>query len=158
MNVTAQPISTELFAPYGRVLTAPAVGETEVLGPMLHFLDPASHLSSWLVSIRDSGPRWTIPKLERHPNSVQLFIPTDVERFVVVTALGDREPDLGTLAAFVVPSRCAIAYDIGVWHAPMRVVGKPGTFVVLMHRLTLDRDEEWHTLSEPLALAVGQRD
>jgi hypothetical protein len=35
----------------------------------------------------------------------------------------------------------------------MMVLDGPATFVVLMHRLAPERDEEWHTLAEPIEIA-----
>jgi len=47
-----------------------------------------------------------------------------------------------------------IGYGIGVWHVPMMVLDAPGTFIVLMHRLAPERDEEWHSLAEPIEVAA----
>lgn len=87
--------------------------------------------------------------LERHPFTTQTFSPlaSSASAYLVVVAPslppadGDRHlpvprdpdlpgrglPDLSRLAAFVATSAQAVTYGAGTWHAPMVVLGEPGT-------------------------------
>jgi len=82
-----------------------------------------------------TGRHLILRVLERHPYTTQTFIPmglgyTDTSTsFLVVVAptitLQDNSgaPDLLRVRAFFAHGRQAITYGIGVWHAPMVVIG-----------------------------------
>lgn len=96
-----------------------------------------------VVSVSQSSPRVTtsdgdgrktfvVQFFERHPYTTQLFLPmsADAEYLVVVadSKAGDpSQPDLGSVRAFVAKSGQGICYGLGLWHAPMAVVGPVST-------------------------------
>ncbi len=103
--------------------------------------------------------------LERHPCSTQLFIPMNPSRYIALVALGDEEPDLSTLAAFVVEGPRGISYGPGVWHHPMLTLDVETDFVVFVHEdgteddcVVVDRDKrDWPELDlRGLARAYGE--
>jgi ureidoglycolate lyase len=58
--------------------------------------------------------------LEKHPLSTQAFIPMNgAKRYLVVVCLGNDEPDLSTLRAFLATDHQGITYRPGVWHHPL---------------------------------------
>lgn len=78
--------------------------------------------------------------LEKHPCSTQLFIPMNASRYIALVALGGDEPDLATLAAFVVEGARGISYGPGVWHHPMLTLDKETDFVVFVHETGEEED------------------
>ncbi|KAG6009060.1 hypothetical protein E4U21_003392 [Claviceps maximensis] len=88
--------------------------------------------------------------LERHPFTTQTFSPllSTAQAYLVIVAPslppdGERDgrlpvpaaddgpgrglPDVRRLAAFVATGAQAVTYGAGTWHAPMVVLGRPGT-------------------------------
>jgi ureidoglycolate hydrolase len=79
--------------------------------------------------------------LERHPFSTQTFIPvggSDRVSFIALAADSDStgtKPDLSTIRAYTVKGNQGICYDVGLWHAPMTVVGEV-SYTVVSKRVT----------------------
>jgi ureidoglycolate lyase len=152
MRISAQPIDDMHFAPYGTLVRRPALaGRLPLDG--LRCNDAAGTLCASLSRLDPGRLPAVVPRMERHPHAVQMFVPVSAERYLAITALGADAPSTETLRAFLVPGDLGIAYGIGVWHIPMTVLDGPATFLVLMHRLASERDEEWHTLAEPIEIA-----
>lgn len=89
-----------------------------------------------LISINRAQPAvmpLVIHELERHPLGSQAFIPMKGEAFVVVVALGEDEPDLSTLRAFITNGDQGVNYHRNVWHHPLFAWQKVTDF------LTVDR-------------------
>lgn len=92
-----------------------------------------------------------IALLERHPCSTQAFLPLRAARYLVVVALGGAAPDLGTLAAFVVPGDVGITYHPGVWHHPMIALDAVADFACLVHEDGTPADCDEHPYASPPA-------
>jgi ureidoglycolate lyase len=152
MRIAAHPIDDIHFAPYGTLVRRPSMAARVPLDD-LRCNDPAGTLRASLTRLDPGRLPAVVPRMERHPHAVQMFVPVSAQRYLAVTALGAAAPSAQTLRAFLVPGDLGIAYGIRVWHIPMMVLDGPATFVVLMHRLALERDEEWHTLAEPIEIA-----
>ncbi|MNC61174.1 Ureidoglycolate lyase [compost metagenome] len=75
----------------------------------------------------------TVTQLERHPLGSQAFIPLNGERFIVVVALGDEQPDPETMLGFITDGRQGVNYHRNVWHHPLFAWQKVTDF------LTVDR-------------------
>lgn len=118
---------------------------------------PQPHLKQ---CFRDGSPTTIfhdIKVLEKHPFSTQTFIPMGRSvdsgyAYLVVTALENNDkngPDLETLQAFLCKANQAVTYGVGVWHAPMIVVGNYDhlDFTVIIHEL-LDQDHPEMDLDE----------
>lgn len=71
-----------------------------------------------------------VRELERHRLGSQTFLPLGGTSFVVVVALGDKEPDVRTMAAFQVDGACGVTFRRGVWHHPLLAL-RDGDFAVL---------------------------
>lgn len=131
MIVFAEPLTQAAYAPFGAILSA----DRDDIAPK-----PANQGTAWrrdflidvtserpgarlnLASFRCS-PRldWPMPLrlLEKHPASTQVFLPMNAKRYLVVVALGQNDPDLSTLRAFLAGPTQGISYFAGVWHHPM---------------------------------------
>jgi ureidoglycolate lyase len=81
-----------------------------------------------------------IAQVEAHPHAAQVFLPVDVDRYVVTVMPGGDTPDPAGAVAVVLPGTVGIVYRPGVWHAGMTVLGRSGHFAVLMWRGAADDD------------------
>lgn len=147
-----RPITSDAYAPYGRVLMASPRGEAGVvanLGTALRFDDlvdvenrrgASARLEVKLFRSRPVRRELrSLTLLEKHPHSTQLFVPMNASRYIVVVALGGDRPDLATLTAFLVEGARGISYSPGVWHHPMIALDVETDFVVFVHE---DRSSE----------------
>lgn len=81
-----------------------------------------------------------ITQAEVHPHAAQVFLPVDVDRYVVTVMPGGDAPDPSGALSVILPGRVGIVYRPGAWHAGMTVLGRPGHFAVLMWRGAADDD------------------
>lgn len=88
--------------------------------------------------------------LERHLLGTQTFIPLLGALYVVVVALGECEPDMHTLRAFVVDNGAAVTLASGTWHHGL-LAPNGGDFVVI-ERNGPQIDCELHALTPPVRL------
>lgn len=153
MRLVAGPVDEAGFARYGTLVPLPVSTGRLPLDGLFQCDDPDGTLRASMTRLDPTPLPTLLPRMERHPHAVQLFVPVAVRRYLAVTALGEHAPEMDTLSAFVVPGDVGIAYGIGIWHVPMMVLDAPGTFMVLMQRLTAEQDEEWHSLAEPIEVA-----
>jgi ureidoglycolate lyase len=132
VTLRALPLTAADYAPYGDVVMASPHGEVgapanqgtaERWGDLTRLRDLRPGRALLSVSVFRCSPRLARPipvvVLEKHPASTQLFVPMNARRYLVVVALGQERPDLGTLAAFVANGAQAVSYAPGVWHHPM---------------------------------------
>ncbi|MGN6551163.1 MAG: ureidoglycolate lyase [Pararhizobium sp.] len=86
-----------------------------------------------------------VSEMERHPASVQAFIPMDASAYLVVVSPPTKAdvPDLSDLRAFIVPGDAVLQYAAGVWHVPIRTVGKPGRFGMAVNKAGTAADCEF---------------
>jgi len=132
--IKAQAITREAYAPYGELLVAdPALSHKPAnfgRAKRYNFLSDAKNLrpdsarpnvcifrcSAW------TEPQLEMKLLERHEFSTQIFMPMEAGRYITVVALGDKEPDVSTIKAFVIEGPQGISYHPGTWHYPMTVL------------------------------------
>ena len=81
-----------------------------------------------------------IARVEAHPHAAQVFLPVDVDRYVVTVMPGGETPDHSGAISVILPGTVGIAYRPGAWHAGMTVLGRRGHFAVLMQRGAADDD------------------
>jgi ureidoglycolate lyase len=132
MIVACRPLTPEGYAPYGQVVMASPRGElgrpanqgTARRFDHLAALDDlrpgraALDVSVFRCQPRSAGP-FEVALLEKHSASTQVFVPMNARRYLALVALGEAQPDLATLAAFVATGRQGVSYRPGVWHHPM---------------------------------------
>jgi ureidoglycolate lyase len=99
-----------------------------------------------------------VERLERHPESTQLFAPLRAARWLLVVARGGDEPALDTLAAFVVEGPQAITYAPGIWHHPMVALDEEADFVNIIYSDGGERDCDERALAPPsIEVAIPPR-
>lgn len=156
MEIVAQPLTPEAFAPFGEVIALPeAPGRTyheEALGS----LRPAAR-PSLSVSLRPETPDRPLRAelLERHEFSSQTFMPLDVARWLVVVAphAAAGGPDRAAVKAFVATGRQGVTYRPNTWHHGLTVLDRPGRFAVFMWRDGGPGDEEFVPV-EPFSIRI----
>ena len=133
--VPVRPISAEAFAGYGALLQQPASGSRQDSAAAVENRRASARANVALVRCEQFVFGTVIEMLERHPLSTQLFVPLDLDTYLVVVAkdTGQNQPDLATVSAFRLGRHQAISYHAGVWHAGMATLGRPGTFVMIIH-------------------------
>jgi len=161
-TIVTEPLTAEGFAPYGRVIEAerpdivPVIanqgtarrynwlGEVKNLRPG----DARLNLCVFRCSPRTAWP-FTVEIMEKHPNSTQVVVPMNADRYVVLVAEpGTDTPDLTTLRAFTATSRQGIAYAPGTWHHPLLALERETDFGVLVWEDLSDGDCTLVTLPE----------
>jgi ureidoglycolate lyase len=133
MQITAKPLTTATFAPFGDVLDA--TGDFRLINAGLcqrhHDLariDMADAKPG--VSIFRAEPRrlpYTFDLIERHPDGSQAFIPMTQHPFLVIVSAG---PD-HTPRAFLTNGAQGINLHRGTWHGVLTPLHAPGLFAVV---------------------------
>ncbi|MVX87981.1 ureidoglycolate lyase, partial [Escherichia coli] len=127
MKLQVLPLSQEAFSAYGDVIETQQRDFFHINNGLVeryHDLANVEILEQdrTLISINPAQPAvmpLVIHELERHPLGSQAFIPMKGEAFVVVVALGEDEPDLSTLRAFITNGDQGVNYHRNVWHHPL---------------------------------------
>jgi ureidoglycolate lyase len=125
-SLAVRPMTAEAFAPYGQLLVPPSrpadIHETNLdywhVLAEAHF--PVRPVWGWLETRQRS---FVLSQLERHVRSDEVFIATggaSIMPFALGGALNDpaAQPDLSTLAFFLVQPTQAFVVPKGRWHAP----------------------------------------
>lgn len=100
-----------------------------------------------------AGSPFKVELLEHHPDSTQMFIPMGTaSRYLVVVALGDEQPDLSTLRAFVAQKNQGITYHPGVWHHPLIALDQVTDFACLVWEDRTARDCVVKRLDSPVLI------
>ena len=154
MELRAQPLAAEAFAPFGQVFAAPAEKGRIYLDEQLATARPTWRTS---LSLSRSGPPATLPlvatRMERHAYSTQTFVPLEPARYLILVApRAANGPDVAQARAFVAAPGQGITYAMNTWHHPMTVLDAPAGFAVMMWRDDGPDDEYWHTLAQPITV------
>lgn len=157
MQIIAQPLSAEAFAPYGDVLAPPAAPGRVYFEKGLK----SGRAGAWpSLSVTHSLPLAKLPlqatMLERHEFSSQSFMPLDVSRWLVVVAPSgpDGGPDASGAVAFVAGPGQGVTYHMGTWHHGLTALDRPARFAVFMWRDGSSTDEEFRQLAAPFTVQV----
>lgn len=95
-------------------------------------------------SCRATGP---INALERHPHSVQAFVPLGAYRLIAVAApRGEPPTRLEHMAAVHIPAGWGFAWHPGVWHSGMMGDGMDTALISMVRRIPDGSDTEIITL------------
>jgi ureidoglycolate lyase len=142
MLLKAEPLTAEVFAPFGDVIqTAGRPPRVINEGTCERFDDLASvdvlaNGGRPLMSIFKAAPRplpFEVRVLERHPLSSQAFYPLDGVPFLVVVA---DDGDAGTpwsnrIRAFRAAGDQGVSYRRNTWHHPLLAIGQTSHFLVV---------------------------
>ncbi|MBX9719926.1 MAG: ureidoglycolate lyase [Candidatus Obscuribacterales bacterium] len=136
-EITAIPLSREAYAPYGRIIAAddslphrPAnMGTAKRYNHLCNVENLRSNKANINLCVFRVSPLKQLPLemklLEKHQFSTQVFMPMSSDaKYLAIVCLGAEQPDLSTLAAFIVEGAAGISYFPGVWHYPMTAIDK----------------------------------
>ncbi|MGO2131426.1 MAG: ureidoglycolate lyase [Halomonas sp.] len=140
LELIAQPLTAEAFAPFGDVIDSRTsdhfpinAGRTQRHHDLAR-VETLGDNARTLVSIFVSQPvevPLVLPLLERHPLGSQAFVPMHEERFIVVVAPPGESIDPDSVRAFVTDGRQGVNYRPGTWHAIQSVLEREGEFLVV---------------------------
>ena len=158
--LACQPLSADAFSPYGEVLNLFAPPDRTInqgTSGRLDLpagLDLAGDQGQAVLAVfhalaqNSEGP---CHMLERHQRGSQTFVPLTGARCRLLVALGQEQPDLGTLKCFEVSGQQGFTLHKGTWHHPLMALDK-GAFLVL-ERQGPTEDCEIHSL--PLSVRLS---
>ncbi len=141
-KITVQRFDPAAFAPFGAIIEGPTeYGERSFYSDWVApetGLDLQFHVNSVAVSALPIR----LAQMEKHPRSAQVFLPLDVERYLVTVMPegADGSPDPSRTLCMEVPGTLGVVYAKGAWHAGVTVLGRDGKFAVLMRRGAPDDD------------------
>jgi ureidoglycolate lyase len=160
----AQPLSADLFAPFGSVIEiANRTGRPVNQGraqrsagarDLAHAAGTTPVVD--LYRVETSRLPFTVDCLERHPLSCQIFTPMHCARYLVIVAPTgtDDKPDLARALAFLGNQKQAICYGAGEWHAPMIALDDVAVMTMTMWETGDARDCEEFWLTPDHGLVV----
>ncbi|MGQ7247356.1 ureidoglycolate lyase [Halomonas sp. V046] len=161
LELIAQPLTKEAFAPFGEVIDSRTsdhfpinAGRTQRHHDLAR-VETLGDNARTLISIFVSQPielPLTLSFLERHPLGSQAFMPLHEERFVVVVAPAGESFDPRQVRAFVTDGHQGVNYHAGTWHAIQSVLEREGEFLVVDRGGDGDNCEE-HPLDVRVTLA-----
>lgn len=158
--LACQPLSADAFSPYGEVLNLFAPPDRTInqgTSGRLDLpagLDLAGDQGQAVLAVfhalaqNSEGP---CHMLERHQRGSQTFVPLTGARCRLLVALGQGQPDLGTLKCFEVSGQQGFTLHKGTWHHPLMALDN-GAFLVLERRGPTE-DCEIHSL--PLSVRLS---
>jgi ureidoglycolate lyase len=139
VTIQAKPLEPEHFIPYGTVGQALRPSGTRVEAAW--FGEQGDHgrpLNLAYAGKAETPAPLRIGHLERHR----------------LSSLANGRPDLSRLAAFVARSQQAVCYGKGVWHAPMHLLDRPGSYMAARNCHSMRDDLELFELPEALEIAI----
>lgn len=152
--LTARSLTTEGFAPFGRVIAAPEKPGRAFLGSLIENRRDAADLDFSLTHSAPSALPFEARLMERHPLSSQAFLALDVARFLVIVAPSAEDgPDMARAQAFIGSAGQALVYAPGTWHHGMVALDRPGRFAIIMWCAEDGRNDEFHSLAQPVTVA-----
>jgi ureidoglycolate lyase len=158
LNLLAEPLQAESFAPFGDVLEAPKEpGRVCFSANLNNGLSGAAPS----LSVAHVQPLARLPlvvtRMERHEFSSQSFIPLNVGRWLVIVAprLPRSRPDTANVRAFLAGPGQGVTYRSNTWHCPLSVLDWPARFAIFMWLEGSNRDEEFVTLDQPFEVDIS---
>lgn len=157
MQIVAQPLTAEAFAPFGDVLAAPMEPGRVYFDKGLKNGRAGARPS---LAVTHARPLAALPLratvLERHEFSSQSFMPLDVSRWLIVVAPygADGGPDPSRAIAFVAGPGQGVTYHMGTWHHGFTALDRPACFAIFMWRDGTSSDEEFRQLAAPFTVQV----
>ncbi|WP_226575844.1 ureidoglycolate lyase [Acuticoccus sediminis] len=142
------------FAPYGALVPVPQDGARVPLPETFPGERTAGEPRLAMNAIAPAAGAVPL-MLERHPYSVQMFVPLGEEPLLAVVASPDLDrPGRGDLRAFKIPARHAVVYRAGTWHLGMAALTGPTAVAVFIRRMADGRDTEFFDLQGVAEIVV----
>ena len=143
MELVAEPLSAEAFAPFGRVLERPP-NDADAAGPGWRWWGETALLAGdgravgiGYLELTPSEP--VFDWAERHLRSTETIVPAAGGCLVYVAPPGDGDESerpaapLDRFRVFRVPAGTGVVLEPGVWHgAPLALGGPARVFVLLL--------------------------
>ena len=159
-SIRPRPLDRAAFGPFGDVVEADGAGMPANDGRARRFAGlatfaataPSPELS--IYRVEPSALPLTVDYMERHPNTTQLFFPTEGKDYLVVVAPSGAlgEPDPAGVAAFVGRPGQGINYRAGTWHYPIVALQAPAAFLMLMWETGTTDDCQTARLAIPVRI------
>ena len=138
IKVYTQPLSQELFAPFGDVIEVSGTPDKMINKAMCgrfhdraHLqTDPEGRLGLSLFQSQSFALPLMLEMVERHPLGSQAFIPMHQNPFLVIVA-PDQAGQPGTPLAFVTNGAQAVNIGRDIWHGVLTPLADPGLFTVI---------------------------
>lgn len=138
MQIQAEPLTPDAFAPFGEVLSADGAPDRLINAGLCGRYHDRAKLDFGPggragISIFKAVPRslpYTFDLLERHPEGSQAFIPMTDAPFLVIVA-PDEGGRPGAPRAFLTRGDQAINLHRGTWHGVLTPLHEPGLFAVV---------------------------
>lgn len=158
MRLTAEPLTSAAFLPYGEVLEAPVIpGRTYFEDALANHRPAARPSLSFVVKEPVAALPLRSKVMERHRFSSQSFVPLDAGRWLVVAAPraagGAGGPDMARARAFLARPDQGVTYGADVWHHPFTVLDRAARFAVFMWKDGTAADDEFADVP-PFEVAV----
>ncbi|ARP79960.1 hypothetical protein CAL12_03380 [Bordetella genomosp. 8] len=146
-HIVVRPEAGDIqLEPYGVVFPV-TPGDERIPVPLGTDISARGAFTATVIRARAWRAASPLNGLERHPYSVQAFVPLGASRLVVVAAPPGPAPSrLDQLAAIHVPAGWGIAYHPGVWHTGLMGDGMEAALVSMVRRLPDGSDTEFATL------------
>lgn len=154
-KIQASPLTPEAFAPWGQVLMSNgSPTQRDEYAASTDNLRDRAKLNITFMRVAARAPQ--VKAIERHPHSMQLFVPMNGARYLAVVCPGlpDGGPDIANLSAFVADGGQAVNYDAGAWHGPLCVLDRPGDFTMIRHDDGGPEDTELVNLDEMIEVLL----
>ncbi|MEQ1612524.1 MAG: ureidoglycolate lyase [Hyphomicrobiaceae bacterium] len=157
--IRCEELTTEAFAPFGQVIETPAGPGRAYFSEALESGRPGARPSLSMAYRAPSPLPLTATTMERHQYSSQSFVATDVSRWLVLVAphAATGGPDMSRARAFLPKPGQGITFGADVWHHPLTVFDRPGTFALFMWLDGSKTDEEFFTLPTPMLVEIDIR-
>jgi len=146
MNLIAQPLTAEAFAPFGDVLVPPTdPGRLYYEGGLGNGRPQARPSFSISRKLPAPGLPLEANLMERHEHSSQTFLPLEVARWLIIVCphAAGGGPDRSGLRAFIAGPDQGVTYRMNTWHHGLTVLDQPARMAIFMWRDGTSGDEEF---------------
>ncbi len=157
LDIHAEPLTAEAFAPFGDVLEAEGAPDRLINQGLCGRFHDRARLDFGGgragISVFKAEPRalpYRLDLVERHPLGSQAFLPMSLDPFLVVVAEG-QGPVPGRVRAFLTRPGQAVNLLRNTWHGVLTPLQAPGLFAVV-DRIGDGANLEEYWLPEPLTV------
>jgi len=155
MDLVAERLTQEAFAPYGDVIAVPVRPGRKYYSSGLGNARAGAASLSMVMRELVGGLPLEVKLLERHEFSSQTFVPLDVGRWLVVcphAPLGG--PDVAHGRVLIAGPNQGITYRMNTWHHGLTALDRPGRFAMFMGLDGSSGDEEFVPVT-PFTIRLG---